>query len=225
VDTTRQWCENTACADFAKTEGRNLKVHSYTDRRYYGTTCKPTFSFAKGTFFETRRTERQPLLAAMARLVERHSLRALCRLKQGKLQTVLHWLDLAGQHAAALSTHFLRGLHLTQAQSDELGSFVKKNRSTFNPRIPATEATRGYGEPSRCPVICGWSILCRMTAASRKQPPFWPQFRPEPPVGPPGLPLTNGRRMSKPASPTTAPLHLHPPNGGRADRARTLVEG
>jgi hypothetical protein len=47
-------------------------------------------------------------------------------------------LDLAGQHAAALSNHFIRGLHLTQAQIDELWSFVKKNRSTFNHMIPAT---------------------------------------------------------------------------------------
>jgi len=138
VDTTRQWCDDPSCADFAETGGRNIKVHSYTDRRYYCTTCRHTFSFDKGTFFETLRTERQPLLDAMAMLVERNSLRAICRIKQCKLQTVLHWLDLAGQHAAALSNHFIRGLHLTQAQIDELWSFVKKNRSTFNHMIPAT---------------------------------------------------------------------------------------
>ncbi len=137
MDTTRQWCDDTSCADFAKTGGRNIKVHSYTEHRYYCTTCRHTFSFDKGTFFETLRTERQPLLEAMAMLVERNSLRAICRIKQCKLQTVLHWLDLAGQHAAALSTHFIRGLHLTQAQIDELWSFVKKNRSTFNPVTPA----------------------------------------------------------------------------------------
>ncbi len=126
MDTTKQWCENTACADFAKTAGRNLKVHSYLERRFYCTTCKHTFSFDKGTFFETLRTERQPLLEAVAMLVERNSLRAIGRIKQCKLQTVLHWLDLAGQHAAAISTHFIRGLHLTQAQIDELWTFVKK---------------------------------------------------------------------------------------------------
>jgi transposase-like protein len=143
VDTTRQGCENTACADFVKTEGRNLKVHSYTERRYYCTTCKHTFSFDKGTFFATLRTERQPLLEAVALRVERNSLRAICRSKQGKLQTVLHWVDLAGQHAAAISNHFMRGLHVTQAQIDELWTFVKKNRSTFNPMTPAVSATLG----------------------------------------------------------------------------------
>jgi transposase-like protein len=137
VDTTRQWCDDTSCTDFAKADGRNIKVHSYTEHRYYCRTCKHTFSFDKGTFFETLRTARQPLVEAMAMLVERNSLRAICRIKHCKLQTVLHWLDLAGQHAAALSKHFIRGLHLTQAQIDELWSFVKKNRSTFNPMIPA----------------------------------------------------------------------------------------
>ena len=137
MDTTRQWCDNISCADFAKTDGRNVKVHSYTERRYYCTTCKHTFSFDKGTFFETLRTDRQPLLDAVAMLVERNSLRAICRIKHCKLQTVLHWLDLVGQHAAAVSNQFIRGLHLTQAQIDELWTFVKKNRSTFNQMIPA----------------------------------------------------------------------------------------
>jgi transposase-like protein len=137
VDTPRQWCDTTSCADFAKTDGRTIKVHSYTERRYYCTTCKHTFSFDKGTFFETLRTDRQLLLDAVAMLVERNSLRAICRIKHCKLQTLLHWLDLAGQHAAAVSTHFIRGLHLTQAQIDELWTFVKKNKRTFNQTSPA----------------------------------------------------------------------------------------
>jgi hypothetical protein len=141
VDPTRQWCENTAGADFAKTEGRNLKVPSYLERRFYCTTGQHTCSFDKGTFLETLRTERQPLWEAVAMLVERNSLRAICRIKQGKLQTVLHWLDLAGQHAAAISTHFLRGLHLTQAQIDALWSFVKKKQEHLQPHDP-----RGLGD-------------------------------------------------------------------------------
>lgn len=80
---------------------------------------------------------RNLLLDAMAMLVERNSLRAIGRIKQGKPNTILHWLDLAGQHAAAVNKHFLRGLPLTQAQIDELWTFVKKNRSTFNQTTPA----------------------------------------------------------------------------------------
>jgi hypothetical protein len=40
----------------------------------------------------------------------------------------LHWVDLAGQHAAAVSAHLIKDLHLTQAQIDELWTFVKKSK-------------------------------------------------------------------------------------------------
>jgi hypothetical protein len=43
----------------------------------------------------------------------------------------------AGQHATSVSKHFIRGLHLTQAQIDELWTFVKKNRSILIQTIPA----------------------------------------------------------------------------------------
>jgi hypothetical protein len=64
-------------------------------------------------------------------LVERNSLRAISRIKHCKPHTVLHWLDLAGQHAAAVSKDFIHGLHVTQAQFDELWTFIKKNRVVF----------------------------------------------------------------------------------------------
>ena len=54
--------------------------------------------------------------------VERNRLRLICCLKHCKPNTVFDWLDVAGQHAAAVSKHFIRGLHLTQAQIDELSA-------------------------------------------------------------------------------------------------------
>ncbi len=138
MENQQQWCDNKACDDFAKIGAQNIKVHSYVERRYYCATCKQTFSFDKGTFFETLPTDRQILLDAIAMLVERNSLRAISRIKHCKHGSVLRWLDLAGQQAAGVSAHFIRGLHLTQAQIDELWTFVKKNRNTSNPRIPTT---------------------------------------------------------------------------------------
>src|SRR3954464_15913211 len=100
--TEQQWCDNKACADFAKIKAQNIKLHSYVERRYYCATCKQTFSFDKGTFFETLRTGRELLLDAVAMLVERNSLRAISRIKHCKADSVLHWLDLAGRQAAAV---------------------------------------------------------------------------------------------------------------------------
>lgn len=61
----------------------------------------------------------------MAMLVERNSLRAIRRVKHVRANTVLHWLDLAGQHAAALSQLLIHDLHITNAPIDELWTFVK----------------------------------------------------------------------------------------------------
>jgi transposase-like protein len=135
METQRQWCDQKSCPDFGKIGTHNIRVYSHAERRYYCTTCNHTFSASKGTFFETLRTDRNVLLDAVAMLVERNSLRAISRIKHCKPNTVLCWLDLAGQHAAAVSNHFIKGLHLTQAQIDELWTFVKKNRSTFNQMI------------------------------------------------------------------------------------------
>ena len=113
-----------------------MKVYSYAERRYYCTTCAHTFQADRGTFFETLRTDRQVILKMVAMLVERNSLRAICRIEHCKLATTLHWLDRAGQQAAAVSRHCMTGLHLAQAQIDELWTFIKKNRSTSNRVIP-----------------------------------------------------------------------------------------
>jgi transposase-like protein len=137
METHRQWCDQRFCPDCGKIGAGNIKIYSYGEGRYYCTTCTHTFSADKGTFFDTLRTERSVLIDAVAMLGERNSLRAISRIKHCKPHTLLHWLDLAGQHAAAVSTHFIRGLHVTQAQIDELWTFVKKNRRTGNQTTPA----------------------------------------------------------------------------------------
>ena len=132
----QQWCDNLSCPDFGKTNVGNIKVHSYAERRCYCTVCTQTFSFERGTFFETLKTDRQVLIDALAMLVERNSLRAISRVKHVRPNTVLHWLDLAGQHAAAVSHHLIHDLHITNAQIDELWTFVKKNKHTSYLLIP-----------------------------------------------------------------------------------------
>jgi hypothetical protein len=135
MEPQHQWCNNKACADFGKRGAQNIKIYSYVERRFYCITCGQTFVFDKGTFFETVRTSRSLLLDVVAMLVERNSLRAISRVKHCAPNTILHWLDLAGQQGAAVSQHFIKGLHLTQAQIDELWTFVKKNRSISTPQI------------------------------------------------------------------------------------------
>jgi len=110
MEIQRQWCDQESCPDFGKIGINNIRIYSHAERRFYCTTCNHTFCADKGTFFETLRTEKNILLDAVAMLVERNSLRAISRIKQSKPNTILHWLDLAGQHATAVSKHFIRSL-------------------------------------------------------------------------------------------------------------------
>ena len=84
------------------------------------------------TFCDTSVSTTKPdiLLDAVAMLVERNSLRAISRIKHCQPNTVLHWLDLVAPHAACVSHHFICGLHLTQAQIDELWTFIKKTEAS-----------------------------------------------------------------------------------------------
>jgi transposase-like protein len=139
METKGQWCDSAFCPDVGKIDAYNIKIHSYAERRFYCTTCRCTFGADKGTFFETLRTPRLILLDAVAMMVERNSLRAISRIKHCKVDAVLHWVDLAGQQGAAVNRHFIRNLHLTQVQIDELWSFVKKTGA------PATEGSCQLG--------------------------------------------------------------------------------
>jgi len=125
----QQWCDNESCRDLGRVNGGNIKMFSRVDQRYYCVTCRRTFSVDKGTFFETLRSGHQVVTDVLALLMERNSLRAVERLKHHSHNAILHWVDLAGQHAAQVSRALIRNLRLTQAQVDELWTFVKKTRT------------------------------------------------------------------------------------------------
>jgi len=93
---------------------------------------------------------------------ERHSPRAMCRIKRGKLEPVLHGLDRAGHQAAAVRHHFMRGLPLTQAPIDALWTLIKRTRLPFKLVLPMRQRMPGAGEPSRGPVACVVCIIARL---------------------------------------------------------------
>lgn len=159
MDLKRRWCDQPLCPDCGKVDAGNIRVHSDVERRCYCTTCLHTFSADRGTFFETLRSDRKVVLNVLALLGERNSLRAIERLTHRPTNTVLAWLDLAGQHVAVVSAALIRDLPLSQAQADELWTFVKKNKRIATLTTPPRSALPGFGEPSPCPVGCVWSAI------------------------------------------------------------------
>ncbi len=150
----QQWCANPTCDDYAIVSAGNIRVFSYSERRYYCVTCERTFSFDKGTAFETLRSPHAVVSEALLLLTERNSLRAVERVKHHTPTRLLYWLDVASAHVRAVSDALIRDLRLSQVQIDELWTFVKKSRRIAKPATRLMWATCGFGVPSRCPVVC-----------------------------------------------------------------------
>lgn len=127
----QQSCANRACPDFGKSGTDNIKVYSHKERRYYCLSCGKTFSESRASVFYHLRTHRQDLLEAISMLAERNSVRGIARVKGVKPDTVLHWLEIAGKQAVTVSNQLLHNLPLSQAQIDELWTFVKKSPATL----------------------------------------------------------------------------------------------
>jgi transposase-like protein len=127
----QQSCANRACPDFGKSGTDNIKVYSHKERRYYCLSCGKTFSESRASVFYHLRTHRQDFLEAISMLAERNSVRGIARVKGVKPDTVLHWLEIAGKQAVTVSNQLIHNLPLSQAQIDELWSFVKKSPATL----------------------------------------------------------------------------------------------
>lgn len=166
-------CNNPNCSDVGKVNQGNVKTFSSKERRYYCTTCRATFSASKDTIFYRLRTPRQDFIEAVGLLAERCSLRAIARIKQTKLDTVSHWLEIAGKQAATVSYRLLQKLRLTQVQIDELWTFVKKSRGT-SPLGKSSRVwvTTGSGLLLRSPRGCASPVISARTAAKLRPPPL-----------------------------------------------------
>ncbi len=160
MEPDQHFCINCDCPHFGKSGTGTIKVYSYKERRYYCVTCGKTFSESRASLFYHLRTPRRDVLEAIGMLAERHSLRGIARGKGVKPDTVLHWLEVAGAQAAAVSDRLIHNLHLTQAQIDALWTFVKKSLG-ISPWTTRQQARGiiGCGPRWPCPVACESPVI------------------------------------------------------------------
>ena len=133
VDPNQHSCPNTECPDYGKVGAGNMRIHCSKDRRLRCATCNTRFSTRQGTIFYNLKTEEEKVLTALKMLAERNSARATARTLGTNEDTVLEWLAKAGQHADEVSSLLIRKLNVSQAQIDELWSFVGKKRRASKP--------------------------------------------------------------------------------------------
>jgi len=128
LDPTQHSCPNAECSDYGKLGCGNIAIHCRADRRLRCSTCNRRFSARQGTIFFNLKTDEEKVLAALALLSERNSARATARVLKTNEDTVLEWLAKAAQHVSEVSDLLIRELHVSQAQLDEMWSFVGKKR-------------------------------------------------------------------------------------------------
>ncbi len=155
------YCPNPDCALFGQVETRQLERHAYCGRQrtvhYLCRACGKTFSETKGTFFYRLRTPRATVLQALAMVAEQGGIRATGRVVGVDKDTIQRWVDRAGKHAEEVSAYMIVECHLTEAQLDELWTFVKKKTPTSPRRMTRKKsASFSCGVASSGIPNCGW---------------------------------------------------------------------
>lgn len=135
-------CLNPECEYYGKTGAGNIGIHSRADKRYYCTACKGRWSVRQGTIFYNLNTDEEKVLLALKLLAERNSLRGVSRILDVKKDTVGEWFRRAAQHADEVSEYLIRELKVSQAQIDEMWSFVGKKRRSSKPARPGARQGR-----------------------------------------------------------------------------------
>jgi transposase-like protein len=100
--------------------GTYTTVHGEVRQMYQCKVCGQPFSETAGTSFFGLKTPIQTVCIALQELAEGLGIQTMARIHGVKPDTVLGWLQKAGQHCEMLSTYTMQELNVTQVQLDEL---------------------------------------------------------------------------------------------------------
>jgi transposase-like protein len=143
---TGDFCPNKTCPDFGKLQDgqskRNIKKYGRTrngTQRFQCKSCGRTFTATKGTIFYRRRTPMVEILEVLALIAEGARISSLARVKGHKEDTILNWLEEAGNHVASIEAMLLANYPLKRGQLDALWSYVG-NKGEKKPIRKLTQA-------------------------------------------------------------------------------------
>jgi IS1 family transposase/transposase-like protein len=124
VDTSGQFCPQPRCAYYGWVGRGNLRANGYPNggrwRQFQCRSCKQYFLETHGTPLHGKRVPPELLVWAVGAVAEGLGIRAVARVFAVDPNTVLQWLTEVADQAAACSRYFLRDVHATQVQLDEL---------------------------------------------------------------------------------------------------------
>jgi len=124
VDTSMHFCPNPDCVYQGWVGWGNLRANGHPSggpwRQLYCSRCTGYFLETHGTVFHGKRAAVDLIVRVIACLAEGIGIRGTARVFEVDPNTVLQWLVEAAEQLRAFCQYFLRNVHVTQVQLDEL---------------------------------------------------------------------------------------------------------
>jgi transposase-like protein len=154
------FCPNERCKDYGLRNHGNIAVRGKYGKDksrdlLYCRTCGKRFAATRGTALFGLHLPRETIRQIIHHAAEGVGVRATARLLELDKDTVNRVILRAGEHCARVLAELLTSLELTEAQLDELWTFVKKREVLAAPKTSsASMGRRGSGRPSTPPRAC-----------------------------------------------------------------------
>jgi len=136
INVDEYWCWNKECPDYGLKGRGNIRLKERKGPNHRALmlcrSCGHCFSETHGTPFFGLKTPMEEVIRTLALIPERGSIRAAARYTGHKPNTIIDWIDVAGQHTREVNDMFLAEMELTQVQVDEIWTFIKKRRKTYS---------------------------------------------------------------------------------------------
>src|SRR2546429_6627821 len=122
MDTSKQFCPNSACCARGKMGEGNITIHDRKRQRYRCKTCKQTFSARRGTMLEGLRKPMELIVIVVTLLSDGCPLQAIVHAFGLDERTVADWRDRAGIHCQKVHQEIVEQgqLDLMQGPPDEI---------------------------------------------------------------------------------------------------------
>jgi IS1 family transposase len=124
IDSRKQFCPDLDCSYYGWLGRGNIRANGHPGgtlwRQFQCVSCLGSFHQLHGTPLHGKHVSTDKLVWAVGALAEGLGIRAVARVFGGDPNTVLAWLVDVAEHATAFSQYFLRDVHVTQVQLDEL---------------------------------------------------------------------------------------------------------
>jgi len=159
-DLEQCFCPNEQCKDYGLRRQGNIAVRGKYGKDksrdlLYCRTCGKRFAATQASALFGLHLPPDMIRQIIHHAAEGVGVRATARLLELDKDTVNRVILRAGEHCANVLSGLLTSLELTEAQLDELWTFVKKRKVLAVPRISSTSTgRRGSGQPSTPPRAC-----------------------------------------------------------------------